>query len=51
MAVAAKKLITPDIFKSVLYLGNERLTANKPWHTALIRWELTYPEAYEVGYS
>ncbi|MGH7998211.1 MAG: TIGR03936 family radical SAM-associated protein [Brasilonema sp.] len=51
MAVAVEKLITSDIVKPARYLGNELLAIHKPWHTAEIRWVLTYPEIYEVGAS
>ncbi|MFQ4143254.1 TIGR03960 family B12-binding radical SAM protein [Chlorogloeopsis sp. ULAP02] len=51
MAVAVEKLITSDILKPARYLGNELLAVHKPWHTAVIRWVLTYPEVYEVGAS
>ncbi|MBF2003962.1 MAG: TIGR03960 family B12-binding radical SAM protein [Chlorogloeopsis fritschii C42_A2020_084] len=51
MAVAVEKLITSDVLKPARYLGNELLAVHKPWHTAVIRWVLTYPEVYEVGAS
>ncbi len=51
MAVAIEKLITPDILKPARYLGNEHLAVHKPWHQAIVRWVLTYPEVYEVGAS
>ncbi|MDM9380908.1 TIGR03960 family B12-binding radical SAM protein [Chlorogloeopsis sp. ULAP01] len=51
MAVAVEKLITSDILKPARYLGNELLAVHKPWHQAVIRWVLTYPEVYEVGAS
>ncbi|NMG05728.1 TIGR03936 family radical SAM-associated protein [Brasilonema sp. UFV-L1] len=51
MAVAVEKLITSEIVKPARYLGNELLAIHKPWHTAEIRWVLTYPEIYEVGAS
>jgi radical SAM family uncharacterized protein/radical SAM-linked protein len=51
VAVAVEKLITSDVLKPARYLGNELLAVHKPWHTAVIRWVLTYPEVYEVGAS
>ncbi|RUR85185.1 TIGR03960 family B12-binding radical SAM protein [Chlorogloeopsis fritschii PCC 9212] len=51
MAVAVEKLITSDVLKPARYLGNELLAVHKPWHIAVIRWVLTYPEVYEVGAS
>ncbi len=48
-AVAA--LLTPEILRPARYLGNEFGAVHKPWHTAVVRWVLTYPEVYEVGSS
>ncbi|WP_405196679.1 TIGR03960 family B12-binding radical SAM protein, partial [Zarconia navalis] len=33
------------------YLGNELGVTGKPWESATVRWVLTYPEVYEVGFS
>ncbi|MBW4654200.1 MAG: TIGR03960 family B12-binding radical SAM protein [Kaiparowitsia implicata GSE-PSE-MK54-09C] len=33
------------------YLGNELGAIHKPWGSARVRWVLTYPEVYEVGFS
>jgi radical SAM family uncharacterized protein/radical SAM-linked protein len=51
VAVAVEELITSDIMKPARYLGNELGAIHKPWHQAVIRWVLTYPEVYEVGAS
>ncbi len=51
MAVAVEELITSDILKPARYLGNELGAIHKPWHQAIVRWVLTYPEVYEVGAS
>ncbi|MEB3336838.1 MAG: B12-binding domain-containing radical SAM protein, partial [Leptolyngbyaceae bacterium] len=51
MAVAIEELLTPEILKPARYLGNELGAVHKPWHTARVRWVLTYPEVYEVGAS
>ncbi|NCJ07218.1 TIGR03960 family B12-binding radical SAM protein [Synechococcales cyanobacterium C] len=46
-----ESLLTPDILKPARYLGNELGAIHKPWHSAQVRWVLTYPEIYEVGAS
>jgi radical SAM family uncharacterized protein/radical SAM-linked protein len=51
VAVAIEELITSDISKPARYLGNELGAIHKPWHQAIIRWVLSYPEVYEVGAS
>mgnify|MGYP002787024954 CR=1 FL=1 len=51
MAVAVEALLTPDILRPARYLGNELGAVRKAWHTAVVRWVLTYPEVYEVGAS
>ncbi len=51
MAFAVQELITPDILKPARYLGNELGAIHKPWHSANVRFCLTYPEIYEVGAS
>ncbi|GIL66252.1 hypothetical protein Vafri_19868 [Volvox africanus] len=33
------------------YLGNEVGAVHKPWHSAAVRFCLTYPEIYEIGAS
>ncbi|MEE3715892.1 TIGR03960 family B12-binding radical SAM protein [Tumidithrix elongata RA019] len=48
---ALNPLITADILKPGRYLGNELGAVHKPWHQAIARWALTYPEIYEVGAS
>lgn len=49
--IAVEQLLTSDILRPARYLGNELGAVHKPWHTAQIRWVLTYPEIYEVGAS
>ena len=49
MAIAAQDLITTNIARPARYLGNELGAVHKPWHSAAVRWVLTYPEVYEVG--
>ncbi|MGG6293169.1 TIGR03960 family B12-binding radical SAM protein [Leptolyngbya sp. AN02str] len=51
MAIAIDQLITPDILRPARYLGNELGAVHKPWDEAQVRWVLTYPEVYEVGFS
>jgi radical SAM family uncharacterized protein/radical SAM-linked protein len=51
VAVAVEALITPQIQQPARYLGNEFGAVHKPWHSAIVRWVLTYPEVYEVGAS
>ena len=51
MPTAIDQLITADITRPARYLGNELGAVHKDWHTAAIRWVLTYPEVYEVGAS
>ncbi|MDY6938273.1 MAG: TIGR03960 family B12-binding radical SAM protein [Cyanobacteriota bacterium] len=49
--IAVENLLTPDIMQPARYLGNEFGIAPKPWESAAVRWVLTYPEVYEVGFS
>lgn len=51
MAVAIERLLTSGISRPARYLGNELGAIHKDWHTAAVRWVLTYPEVYEVGAS
>lgn len=51
MPVAIHELLTPDILRPARYLGNELGAVRKPWESATVRWVLTYPELYEVGFS
>jgi radical SAM family uncharacterized protein/radical SAM-linked protein len=49
--IAVETLLTPEINQPARYLGNELGAAHKPWESASVRWVLTYPEIYEVGFS
>lgn len=51
MTIAVENLIAPDIMQPARYLGNEFGVTRKPWESAAVRWVLTYPEVYEVGFS
>lgn len=51
MAIAVEELLSLDILRPARYLGNELGAVHKPWQTAVVRWVLTYPEVYEVGFS
>lgn len=51
MTLAFDRLVNSEINKPARYLGNELGAKHKPWHTAKVRWILTYPEIYEVGAS
>ncbi len=51
MALKFDQLINTEIMKPARYLGNEVGAIHKDWHSANIRWVLTYPEVYEVGAS
>ncbi|HIK50396.1 MAG TPA: TIGR03960 family B12-binding radical SAM protein [Oscillatoriales cyanobacterium M59_W2019_021] len=49
--IALETLLTPEINQPARYLGNELGSTHKPWDSAAVRWVLTYPEIYEVGFS
>ncbi len=49
--IALETLLTPEISQPARYLGNELGATHKPWESAAVRWVLTYPEIYEVGFS
>ncbi|MGB6170085.1 MAG: TIGR03960 family B12-binding radical SAM protein, partial [Geitlerinemataceae cyanobacterium] len=49
--IALETLLTPEISQPARYLGNELGATHKPWDDAAVRWVLTYPEIYEVGFS
>jgi radical SAM family uncharacterized protein/radical SAM-linked protein len=51
MPVPVEQLLNSEILKPARYLGNEFGAVHKPWHEAIVRWSLTYPEIYEVGAS
>jgi radical SAM family uncharacterized protein/radical SAM-linked protein len=51
VTIAVETLLTPEINQPARYLGNELGAAHKPWESATVRWVLTYPEIYEVGFS
>ncbi len=51
MSVVVNDLLSPDIMRPARYLGNELGAIHKPWESAQVRWALTYPEVYEVGFS
>jgi radical SAM family uncharacterized protein/radical SAM-linked protein len=51
MKLELDQLINTDIIKPARYLGNELGAIHKDWHSANVRWTLTYPEVYEVGAS
>jgi radical SAM family uncharacterized protein/radical SAM-linked protein len=51
VTLAFDRLVNSEINKPARYLGNELGAKHKPWHTAKVRWILTYPEIYEVGAS
>jgi len=47
----AEKLLNSEILRPARYLGKELGALHKDWSQAAIRWVLTYPEVYEVGFS
>lgn len=51
MKLELDQLINTEILKPARYLGNELGAVHKDWHSANVRWTLTYPEVYEVGAS
>ncbi len=43
------ELLLPLVRKPVQYVGGELHATVKDWDTAVVRWALMYPDAYEVG--
>ncbi|MFY9808235.1 MAG: B12-binding domain-containing radical SAM protein, partial [Pseudonocardiaceae bacterium] len=41
--------LLPRVSKPVQYVGGELNSTVKDWDTAVVRWALMYPDAYEVG--
>ncbi len=41
--------LLPKVRKPVQYVGGELNAQVKDWDSALVRWCLMYPDAYEVG--
>jgi radical SAM family uncharacterized protein len=41
--------LLPQVRKPVQYVGGELNAQLKDWDTAVVRWALMYPDAYEVG--
>jgi radical SAM family uncharacterized protein len=41
--------LLPRVRKPVQYVGGEGNSTVKPWESAVVRWCLMYPDAYEVG--
>src|ERR687888_1657449 len=41
--------LLPRVAKPVQYVGGELNATVKEWDTAMVRWALMYPDAYEVG--
>ncbi len=44
-------LVDSGINKPARYMGHELGVEPRDWHSANVRWSLTYPEIYEVGSS
>ncbi len=51
LTITVRDLLDSDILRPARYLGNELGAIRKDWNQAAIRWVLTYPEVYEVGFS
>jgi radical SAM family uncharacterized protein/radical SAM-linked protein len=51
VAITVEELLSLDILRPARYLGKELGAVHKPWQSAVVRWVLTYPEVYEVGFS
>ncbi|MGH3455842.1 MAG: TIGR03960 family B12-binding radical SAM protein, partial [Nocardioidaceae bacterium] len=41
--------LLPTVQKPIQYVGGELNSTPKEWGSALVRWALMYPDAYEVG--
>ena len=41
--------LLPTVQKPIQYVGGELNSTVKEWDSALVRWALMYPDAYEVG--
>jgi radical SAM family uncharacterized protein len=41
--------LLPQVSKPIQYVGGELGAVVKEWDTAVVRWALMYPDAYEVG--
>jgi radical SAM family uncharacterized protein len=41
--------LLPRVGKPIQYVGGELGATVKPWDSAIVRWALMYPDAYEVG--